>query len=146
MNRDDYVYKYNEVCDVVERNYHEWPLADDDDDLLHTSDQARAAANRIFKILGVELDFDGETTIGDCASCGTIGAAVGTDPASGAQLCQDCWVLMSLLGSSMEERRRHLVGLAQYRLDHLPHGGGSDDQVASSLDVLRRFGDGDEPA
>ena len=54
---DDYTTKYGEVCDIVERNYHEWPLEHDDDNpFMHTSKEARAAALRIFEILGIELD------------------------------------------------------------------------------------------
>jgi hypothetical protein len=62
LDRDKYAYLYALVCDVVERNYHGWPLDhghDDDDEMLcicHTSKQARAAALRIFDILGVECE------------------------------------------------------------------------------------------
>ncbi len=62
--RDEYADLYTQVCDVVERNYLELPLVDgpadypEDDfsaQICHTSDEARAAAVRIFEILGVEL-------------------------------------------------------------------------------------------
>lgn len=57
LEMDDYTTKYGEVCDIVERNYHEWPLEHDDDNpFMHTSKEARAAALRIFEILGIELD------------------------------------------------------------------------------------------
>lgn len=55
MTEEEYIQAYNEVCDVVERNYHEWPLEPDDNNpFMHTSAEARAAANRIFGILGVD--------------------------------------------------------------------------------------------
>jgi hypothetical protein len=46
--------QYGQICDVVERTYHEWPLTDDTG-FLHTSKEARAAAVRIIKILGLEI-------------------------------------------------------------------------------------------
>jgi hypothetical protein len=45
--------QYGEICDVVERTYHGWPLTDDTG-FLHTSREARAAAMRIIEILGLE--------------------------------------------------------------------------------------------
>lgn len=51
---DELAEKYAQVCDVVERNYHGWPLEHDGDgDFSHTSKEARAAALRIFEILDV---------------------------------------------------------------------------------------------
>lgn len=44
--------KYGDVCDVVERMWQHWPL-EDDTGLRHTSSDARAAASRIFEILGL---------------------------------------------------------------------------------------------
>lgn len=46
--------QYGEICDVVERVYHGWPLTDDSG-FLHTSKEARAATNRIIEILGLEI-------------------------------------------------------------------------------------------
>lgn len=46
--------QYGEICDVIERAHHGWPLTDDSG-FLHTSRGARAAANRIIKILGLEI-------------------------------------------------------------------------------------------
>lgn len=46
--------QYGEICDVVERNYHGWPLAGGDP-YMHTSKEARAAALRIIEILGLEI-------------------------------------------------------------------------------------------
>lgn len=57
LEMDDYTTKYGEVCDVVERTYQGWPLEHTDNDpFMHTSKEARAAALRIFEILGIELD------------------------------------------------------------------------------------------
>lgn len=65
LYEDDFVEKYSEVCDVVERTYGGMPLEHlsveewetrtdvDNDPLFHTSSAARAAANRIFEILGI---------------------------------------------------------------------------------------------
>lgn len=48
--------QYGEICDVVERTFHGWPLTDTESPhLLHTSHEARAAANRIIEILGLEI-------------------------------------------------------------------------------------------
>ena len=47
---DDISELYLSVCDVVERTYQELPL-DDDSGLKHTSNEARAAATRIFAII-----------------------------------------------------------------------------------------------
>jgi hypothetical protein len=47
--------QYGEVCDVVERTYQGWPLADDSG-MLHTSREARAATTRIIEILGLESE------------------------------------------------------------------------------------------
>jgi hypothetical protein len=49
--------QYGEICDVVERNYHGWPLTEPEplEHLLHTSKEARAATNRIIEILGLEI-------------------------------------------------------------------------------------------
>jgi hypothetical protein len=59
MTFDEFAEKYGLVCDVVERTYHGWPLdrtAEHDPGLGHlqTSAEARAAASRIFEILGVD--------------------------------------------------------------------------------------------
>ena len=48
--------QYGEICDVVERTYMGMPLTDDDLRLQHTSHQARAAANRIIEILGLDIE------------------------------------------------------------------------------------------
>lgn len=50
--------RFSEVCDVVERTYQGWPLEPGPDEapLLHTSAEARAAAMRIFEILGIRCD------------------------------------------------------------------------------------------
>jgi transcriptional regulator of met regulon len=45
---------FSQVCDVIERNFHGWPIHADKDEVLHTSKEARAATVRIFEILGVE--------------------------------------------------------------------------------------------
>ena len=47
--------QYGEICDVVERTYHQMPLTDDVG-ILHTSPEARAAANRIIEILSLEIE------------------------------------------------------------------------------------------
>ena len=48
--------QYGEICDVVERTYHGWPLTDTESPhLMHTSKEARAAAIRIIKILGLDI-------------------------------------------------------------------------------------------
>jgi hypothetical protein len=49
---DESAEKYSQVCDVTERMWQHWPLKDDDG-MLHTSSDARAAARRIFEILGL---------------------------------------------------------------------------------------------
>jgi len=54
LSQEDFVEKFSAVCDVVERNYHGWPLDDPNDPWSHTSEEARAAAVRIFEIFGVE--------------------------------------------------------------------------------------------
>lgn len=55
LYQDDYIEKYAEVCDVVERTFQRMPLDQTDDNpFMHTSKEARAGAMRIFKILGVE--------------------------------------------------------------------------------------------
>ena len=46
--------QYGQICDVVERTYHGWPLTDDTG-FLHTSREARAAAVRIIEILGLDI-------------------------------------------------------------------------------------------
>jgi hypothetical protein len=46
--------QYGEICDAVERTYQGWPLTGGDP-YLHTSPEARAAANRIIEILGLEI-------------------------------------------------------------------------------------------
>jgi hypothetical protein len=47
--------RFNAVCDVIERNYHGWPIeAIDHDGISHTSKAARATAMRIFAILGID--------------------------------------------------------------------------------------------
>lgn len=53
---DQLIELYGDVCDVVERTRQGWPLEHDEDNnpYFHTSDPARAAARRIFEILGVE--------------------------------------------------------------------------------------------
>jgi hypothetical protein len=48
--------QYGEICDVVERTYYGMPLTGGDDPYLHTSAGARAAANRIIEILGLETE------------------------------------------------------------------------------------------
>jgi hypothetical protein len=68
LDLDEYTEKYAEVCNVIERNYHSWPLDHDSENdpgfgLLHTSDEARAAATRIFKILGIGLTDAGEVLL-----------------------------------------------------------------------------------
>jgi hypothetical protein len=47
---------FSRVCDVVERNYHGWPL-EDPTGMRHTSDAARAAAQRIFKLMLPDEDW-----------------------------------------------------------------------------------------
>jgi hypothetical protein len=54
LDTDEYAELYGDVCDVAERMWQHWPL-NDGTDLRHTSSDARAAALRIFEILGVEL-------------------------------------------------------------------------------------------
>jgi hypothetical protein len=56
---EEYSEKYRAVCDVVERTYQKMPLIDEDDPFLHTSKEARAAAMRIFEMLGIEARGDG---------------------------------------------------------------------------------------
>jgi hypothetical protein len=47
--------QYGDICDVVYRASQNWPLIPDDaNPFRHTSDVARAAANRIIGILGLE--------------------------------------------------------------------------------------------
>jgi hypothetical protein len=41
---------YGAICDVIERNYHGWPLVSDSG-VLHTSTEARTAANRILELV-----------------------------------------------------------------------------------------------
>lgn len=45
---------YSAICDVIERTRQGWPL-DDEDEMHHTSTHARAAALRIFDILGIDM-------------------------------------------------------------------------------------------
>jgi len=53
--------QYGDICDVVERTYHGWPLDHDEENpWRHTSKEARAAANRILEILGIGLTVDGD--------------------------------------------------------------------------------------
>jgi hypothetical protein len=44
--------RFAEVCDVLERTWNHAPLTDSTG-LLHTSDDARAAARRVFELLGI---------------------------------------------------------------------------------------------
>ena len=48
MTVDEYIELYADLCDVVERTYQGIPL--DEDGPGHTSDAARAAANRILEL------------------------------------------------------------------------------------------------
>jgi hypothetical protein len=46
---------FAEICNVIERNYQEWPLdGSNDGGIGHTSQEARDAAQRIFDILGIK--------------------------------------------------------------------------------------------
>lgn len=51
---------YNDLCNIVERNYHDLPRpgSDDDDGIRYSSDEARAAANDIldavYRVFGAE--------------------------------------------------------------------------------------------
>src|ERR1035437_1364985 len=67
LSEDEMAELYSEICDVIERNYQgmplencgedEWKLgAAGNDPLFHTSNGARAAALRIFEILGIAQD------------------------------------------------------------------------------------------
>lgn len=57
MTEDEFIEAHSLVCDVIERNYHDWPLEPDaDNPFLHTSKEARAAALRIFEILDVDYE------------------------------------------------------------------------------------------
>jgi hypothetical protein len=48
--------QYADICDVVERTYHGWPLDHDEaNPWNHTSKEARAATNRILEILRVAI-------------------------------------------------------------------------------------------
>lgn len=47
--------QYSDICDVVERVYQGLPL-DADEPFAHTSAEARAAANRIIEILGLDTE------------------------------------------------------------------------------------------
>ena len=61
MSFDEFVEAYGAVCDVVYRTGSGWPLDHDDDNpYSHTSDGAREAAARIFAILGIEMDAEGD--------------------------------------------------------------------------------------
>jgi hypothetical protein len=63
-DHDDYAAMYADVCDVIERTYHRWPLDDGDEiHLNHTSNEARAAAERIFKILDIRLTTAGQAIL-----------------------------------------------------------------------------------
>ena len=47
--------QYGELCDIVERAWHQWPVDSYKDEAVrHTSDYARAAARRILVVLGLE--------------------------------------------------------------------------------------------
>jgi hypothetical protein len=50
--------QYGELCDVVERAWHKWPIerGSDEANMLHTSAYARAGAVKILKILGVSME------------------------------------------------------------------------------------------
>lgn len=48
---DDLVSKYAALCDLYERARHGMDLTADPDDVLMTSDEARAAANRVLEIM-----------------------------------------------------------------------------------------------
>jgi hypothetical protein len=52
---DDFVSKYGQLCELFESFRHGRSL--NDDDFLLTSDEARAAANRVLEIMqGIDLD------------------------------------------------------------------------------------------
>lgn len=55
VSNDSQAACFGEICDVVERTYQGWPLERGvgEAPVLHTSDAARAAAMRIFEILGI---------------------------------------------------------------------------------------------
>jgi hypothetical protein len=52
LDSEDYVHRYGLACDAVLRMLHpDW--ADEDDGLVHTSDDARAVALAVFEAIGV---------------------------------------------------------------------------------------------
>jgi hypothetical protein len=55
VTEDEYTKAYSLVCDQVERNFHGWPI-EDNDPWLHTSKEARATALKIFEILGISYE------------------------------------------------------------------------------------------
>jgi hypothetical protein len=58
-NADDLVSKYSALCDLYERIRHDMDPVADPDDVLMTSDEARAFADRVLEIMqGIDLDAD----------------------------------------------------------------------------------------
>jgi hypothetical protein len=57
MTEEEYTEAYSAVCDVIERNYHDWDLEPSEENpFSHTSKEARAAALKIFEILGISYE------------------------------------------------------------------------------------------
>jgi hypothetical protein len=48
---DDLISKYSALCDLYERVRHDMDLTPEPGDVLMTSDEARAAANRVLEIM-----------------------------------------------------------------------------------------------
>lgn len=58
MDEDEYIEAFGRVCDIIERSRQQWPLDPDvGNPWSHTSSEARAAALRIFELLGIECDW-----------------------------------------------------------------------------------------
>jgi hypothetical protein len=55
LSLDEYTERYADVCDIVERMWQHWPL-NDGSDFRHTSSDARAAAMKIFEVLGIDVE------------------------------------------------------------------------------------------